>query len=195
METIILPDKKLLTKYWLILLSVSILLLISALLLQVLVPLDKTVDPKDLAVIVWPITLLVIFFKWILFVPILIIWVKNLKYVLEEDRIIVHKGVLTKLQKNIPYRAITDFVLQRSLYDRFLGIASIRIQTAGQKQTATGYEGNMVGLIGWEELHQNLRNKIKILHPFSEALGVAEKVPTTSERDVLGQILNELKAI
>ena len=42
---------------------------------------------------------------------------------------------------------------------------------------------------------QNLRNKIKILHPVSEALSVTEKVPATSESDVLKQILNELKAI
>ena len=195
MENIIKPDKRLFTKMLLILLTLSILLLVTAILLQVLVPLDETVDPKDLAVILWPITMLVIFFKWILFVPILTIWIKNLKYVLEEDRIIIHKGILTKLQKNIPYRAITDFVLRRSLYDRFLGIASIRIQTAGQSQNSTGYEGNMAGLIGWDELHQNLRNKIKTLHPVSEALSVTEKVPATSESDVLSQILNELKAI
>jgi len=51
------------------------------------------------------------------------------------------------------------------------------------------------GIFGWDELHQNLRNKIKALHPVSEALGVTEKVPATYESGVLRQIFNELKAI
>ena len=195
MDNVIKPDKKLLTKQWLILLTLSILLLFLALLLQLLLPLDREVDARELAVSLWPIILVVITLKWIILVPILTIWIKNLKYILEEDRIIIHKGILTKLQKNIPYRAITDFVLHRSLYDRFLGIASIRIQTAGQSQNPTGYEGNMAGLIKWEELHRSLRNKIKSLHPSSEALGLTEKEPLPSDKEVLQKILDELKAI
>ncbi len=132
MENIIRPHKRLLTKQWLILLTLSLFILVIAILLQLLLPLEEEVDAKDVAVELWPITMIVLVFIWILFVPLLTLWIKNLKYVLEEDRITIHKGILTKLQKNIPYRAITDFVLHRSLYDRFLGIASIRIQTAGQ---------------------------------------------------------------
>ena len=196
MEKIIKPHKKLLTKQWLILLTLSLFMLTAAVLLQLLLPLDKSVQATDLAIILWPITLGIIAFGWILFVPIMILWVRNLTYILEDDRIIIHKGILSKIQQNIPYRAITDFVLHRSLYDRFLGIASIRIQTAGQTQTPTGYEGNMAGLIEWDELHQNLRKKVKILHPVSSgSLGVAEKIEDDSERDILNQILEELKAI
>ena len=57
---------------------------------------------------------------------------------------------MTKIQQNIPYRAITDYILHRSIYDRMLGLASIRIQTAGQIQTPTGYEGNLAGLPNWD---------------------------------------------
>lgn len=195
MENIIKPDKKLLTKQWMILLSLSVLVVCVAIILQIFVPLDNDVDAQDLAAILWPVTLGVIALKWILLVPILTLWVKNLKYVLKEDRVNIHKGILSKIQQNIPYRAITDFVLHRSLYDRFLGIASIRIQTAGQSQNPTGYEGNMAGLIGWEELHRSLRNKIKTLHPQSEALGITEKAAVPAENDVMKQILNELKEI
>jgi uncharacterized membrane protein YdbT with pleckstrin-like domain len=195
MENLIKPDKRLLTKQWLILLSVSILFVIVAGLLQLLVPLDKDVDARDLAGILWPVTLIVIAAGWAFFVPILTLWVKNLRYVIEVDRIIIHKGILTKVQQNIPYRAITDFVLHRSLFDRFLGIASVRIQTAGQTQNPTGYEGNLAGLMRWDELHQDLRNKIKTLHPVSESLGVAERPEETTSSDVLNQILDELKSI
>lgn len=195
MENIIRPHKKLLTKQWLILLTLSLVILMIAILLQLLLPLEKEVDAKDVSAILWPITMIILVFKWILFVPLLTLWIKNLEYVLEEDRIIIHKGILTKLQKNIPYRAITDFVLRRSLYDRFLGIASIRIQTAGQTQSPTGYEGNMAGLIEWDDLHQSLREKIKTLHPVSESLGVEEKTPIRGDKDVSPLILEELRAI
>jgi len=195
MENIIKPHKRLLTKQWLILLTLSLFILMIAILLQLLLPLEKEVDAKDVAIILWPIMMIILVFKWILFVPLLTLWIKNLKYVLEEDRIIIHKGILTKLQKNIPYRAVTDFMLHRSLYDRFLGIASIRIQTAGQTQSPTGYEGNMAGLIEWDDLHQSLREKIKTLHPVSESLGVEEKTPIRGDKDVSQLILEELRAI
>jgi uncharacterized membrane protein YdbT with pleckstrin-like domain len=107
----------------------------------------------------------------------------------------LHKGILTKVQKNIPYRAVTDFILHRSLYDRFLGIASIRIQTAGQSQTATGYEGNIAGLVEWDDLHKNLREKLRTLHPVSESLGIKEPFPSSHGTHVLTQILDELRAI
>jgi uncharacterized membrane protein YdbT with pleckstrin-like domain len=196
MENILRPHKKLFIKQWMILLTISVLLAVIALLLQLLIPLDKNVDSRELAAVLWPITAGVILLKWLLFVPILTLWVKNLRYIIEDDRVIIHQGILTKVQKNIPYRAVTDFILHRSLYDRFLGIASIRIQTAGQTQTPTGYEGNIAGLIEWEDLHKDLRNRIKALHPYSAALGMTEKAPAaTSESDLLRLVLDELRAI
>lgn len=195
MENVIKPHRKLYTKQWLILLTLSFFVAIIAFLLQLLLPLDKTVDPAELAAILWPITAAVIALLWIVLAPILALWVKNLKYFIEEDRVIIHQGILTKVQKNIPFRAVTDFILHRSLYDRFLGIGSIRIQTAGQTQSPTGYEGNIAGIMNWAELHQNLRNIIKTLHPLPAALGVSEKVTETTKGDVLREILEELKAI
>ena len=196
MENVIKPDKKLLTKQWWILFTITLLIGLTALTLQLLLPLDRDIEASDVGAILWPITFGIIGFGWILLVPIMALWVKNLKYILEEDRIIIHKGILSKIQQNIPYRAVTDFVLHRSLYDRFLGIASIRIQTAGQTQTPTGYEGNMAGLIEWDQLHQDLRKKVKALHPLSsESLGVAERTERVPETAVLNQILDEIKAI
>lgn len=81
------------------------------------------------------------------------------------------------------------------LYARFLGIGAIRIQTAGQSPTATGYEGQLSGLVQWDDLHQQLRSKLKLLHPIAEATAVAESVPKLSSDDKLQRILEELKAI
>ena len=189
------PDKKLLTKQWFVLLTISLAIVILAIVLQFLIPLDEGVTSGQVAIILWPITLGVILLLWIISAPIITLWIKNLAYYIEDDRITIFKGILTKQQQNIPYRAITDFILHRSLYDRFLRIGEIRIQTAGQSRTITGYEGQLYGLVHWEDLHQKLRSKLKILHPISEATTVAESVAGLSSDDKLRQILEELKAI
>lgn len=194
MPNILTPHKKLLTKQWLILLTLSLIILAAGILLVLLVPLGEP-TPREVRSVVWPVTLGSILLMWVVCAPILSLWVKNLKYEIEDDRIIIHKGILTKVSQNIPYRAITDFILHRSLYDRFLGIASLRIQTAGQTQSATGYEGNMAGLMNWKELHQDLRSRVRSLHPLSESLGLKGEKTPEGESGLSARILEELKAI
>ncbi len=189
------PHKKLLAKQWLVLLTISFFIALFGIALQLLIPLGEGVTSSEVAVILWPITIGVILLMWIISVPIIILWINNLTYFIEEERITIYKGILTKVQQNIPYRAITDFILHRSLFDRFLRIGAIRIQTAGQSKTVTGYEGQLSGLAQWEDLHQQLRGKIKNLHPIAEATTVAEKTVPVSTDDRLGEILEELKEI
>jgi len=189
------PHKNLIAKQWLVLLTISLFIAVFGVALQLLIPLDEGVTSNQVAVILWPIIIGVILLMWVISVPIIILWIKNLSYFIEEDRITVYKGILTKVQQNIPYRAITDFILHRSLYDRFLKIGAIRIQTAGQSKNVTGYEGQLSGLAQWEDLHQQLRGKIKNLHPIADATAVAEKTVPLSSDDKLGKILEELKAI
>lgn len=195
MELSLKPDRRLLTKQWIILFTISLYAFLACLLLVLLVPLGGKVTAGDIGRIAWPVTAGSIGLMWIIMVPILILWVRNLKYAIEEDKVTICKGILTKVQKNIPYRAITDFMVHRSLFDRFLDIASIRIQTAGQSQTAVGYEGNLAGLKDWADLHGRLRARVKALHPFSDSVGVMESVPGANTARVLEQILEELKAI
>jgi uncharacterized membrane protein YdbT with pleckstrin-like domain len=150
------PHKKLITKQWGILVVLSALVALTALLFQLLLPLSEEVTSEEVSVLAWPIAAGAVFVLLFVFGPILVIWVKNLSYVIGEEKVTIHQGILTKIQKNIPYRAVTDFIVHRSIFDRILGIASIRIQTAGQTQTATGYEGNIAGIMDWRDLHQVL---------------------------------------
>jgi uncharacterized membrane protein YdbT with pleckstrin-like domain len=189
------PHGKLIIKQWFVLLTISLLLVIIGLALQLLLPLIEEVTSNQVASILWPITLGLILVMWVISAPIVVLWIKNLAYVIEEDRITVQKGILTKVQQNIPYRAITDFMLHRSLYDRFLGIGAIRIQTAGQAQTVTGYEGQLAGLIDWNDLLQQLREKVKKLHPMAEPITVAEPTAPAMNEERLQQILLELQSI
>lgn len=195
MEQTLKPDKKLVTKQWGILLVLSALVILAALIFQLLLPLSDEVTPEEVSALAWPIAGGIIFVLLFVLGPILVVWVKNLTYVIGEDKITIHHGILTKVQKNIPYRAVTDFVVHRSIFDRFLGMASVRIQTAGQTQSATGYEGNIAGMVDWQGLHQVLREKLKKLHPVSEALTTREPEVFLTNKDLLVQILNELKGI
>lgn len=189
------PHRKLLVKQWLTLLTLTLLLAIIGLLLQLTLPLIEGVTSNQVAAILWPITLGLVLIMWAISAPIVALWIRNLAYVIEEDRITIYKGILTKIQQNIPYRAITDFMLHRSLYDRFLGIGAIRIQTAGQTQTVTGYEGQLAGLLEWDDLLQQLREKVRKLHPVAESVAVAEPVTQLVSDDRLQQILLELQSI
>ena len=200
MEDTIKPDKKLFTKTVWVLLTVSAFVLAGVSIVHMIIYIANG-DPNAPKVI-WIIAVIAILVMWLIVYPIVILWIRNLSYLIQEDRITIHKGILTKTHQNIPYRSITDFILQRSLYDRILGIGSIRIQTAGQSQSATGYEGSMAGLNEYEKLHNQLREKLRMLHPVSESLTTNEPVEgprkagtQKSMEQILEQMLGELKAI
>jgi len=148
----------------------------------------------EAAYIMWLIGSLCLLIMWILSSFISYLWIKNLEYIVHTDRVTIHKGILTKTQKNIPFRAITDFALEKTLYDRFLNIGSIKIQTAGQSHEPSGYEGKLAGLMEYEKWHSVLREKIKALYPVSESVTTAEPV-SISDTKILEQILDELKEI
>jgi len=187
------PNKKLFTKQLYVLLTISFLVLLVAVILQITIPLNPKVSASDVAAILWPIVFGVIFLLWLISAPIIKLWIKNLSYYIDEDRITIHKGILSKIKQNVPYRAITDFQLHRSLYDRFLGIASIKLQTAGQSPTATGFEAKLSGLIDWDNLLEQLREKVKRLYPSSVTLETTNSI--ANDNALLEKILEELKGI
>ncbi len=186
------PHKKLITKQIWILLTITVFIFLLALILQLLIPLGGKANLAKVGGIVYPIALGLSLLMWIISLPISILWVKNLQYFVEEERIRIHYGILSKVQQNIPFKAITDFILHRSLYDRILGIGSIRIQTAGQSTAATGYEGNMAGLIEWEDIYNELRNILMKKKATMAVTGVDE--PESGE-ELLKEILHELREI
>ncbi len=193
MENALKPDRKYLVKNIWILLTVSAVL---ALLVAIVHLIVYLVDgDKQAAVILWIVIGSLILALWVIVYPLLYLWHKNLEYRVFEDRVSIHKGILTKTQQNIPFRAITDFALVRTLYDRFLGIGSIKIQTAGKHiSSSSQYEGNLAGLLNYEQLHTELRERVKKLHPVSETVTTRES-EKPADVDVLQEMLKELKEI
>ena len=187
------PDKKLKTKLYLIISSICCLIILIGIILQITIPLGK-ISSSQTALIVWPIILGFIILTWLITSPIIHLWVKNLEYFIGDERITIKKGIITKIQQNIPYRAVTDFMLHRSLFDRILNIGSIRIQTAGQSVTPTGFEANLSGILDWNELLEELRNRLKRIHddkPVDNDIR-SEDVDT---KVIMNKILSELTRI
>ncbi len=90
------PDKKLLTKSWYILLTLSIFILILTLLLHLIPLLDDDVDFSQFTKIIWIVASSSIILMWIVSVPIIKLWIKNLSYHIGDDKITINKGILTK---------------------------------------------------------------------------------------------------
>ena len=193
MKNAIKPDKKYYIAQLLVLSVLSSFIIIGAIVLNVIIYLEEGSDSEGI-MIVWLLCLGLISIMWIVSFPLIYLWIKNLSYFIHDDRITIQSGIITKKEQNIPYRSITDFVLARGPFDRILGIGTIKIQTAGQSTSATGYEGNLSGLLDYKPLHADLREKLKSLHPISESITTSESVKQ-SDDSVLVQILEELKEI
>ncbi len=193
MEKIIFfPDKKLLTKSILALSTWTFFILIIALFLQIVIPLDGHRSSTEVAMTLWPITIGVIVVLWIISVPMIFVWFKNLKYEISPERITIHKGIISRNEQNIPFKAITDFSYHLSPYDRLLGIGSLRIQTAGQSPTSTGFEGIFHGLTNGPELLEELRQRVK---ENQLKVSISNHEKDLSEREILNKILAELVSI
>ena len=192
MEKSIRPDPKYFTKVLWILITISGSVIFLGALVHLIVFLaGGKLTP---VMIMWLVIGILLILMWIITTPVSYLWIKNLSYTIHSDVIRIHKGIMTKTQQNIPFRAITDFAQVRSLFDRFLGIGSIKIQTAGQSQTPTGYEGTLGGLVQYEAWYSDLRERLKMLLPVSESVTTVER-NNRQDVDYLREILSELKTI
>jgi putative membrane protein len=167
------PDRRWLTKQYLVLGTISLLLALVAGVIHMIVRLatESSDDVTVGLVVIWSVAGGLVCLLWIIALPAVIMWFHRLDYLIEQDEITIRKGILTKIEQGIPLRMITDFRLQRTPYDRLLGIGSIQIQTAGQSQAATGYEGKLAGLADWAALHQDLRTRVKRADPGPDRSG------------------------
>lgn len=188
---VLFPDKKLFTKQIYVLLTITAFFGIIALFIQILLPIGRP-TAGEVALVLWPVFLFINLVIYSIVLTLVKLWIKNLKYTIEEERIRLNKGIITKIEQTIPFKAVTDFQLHRSLYDRVLGIASIKIQTAGQTQNPSGYEAVFSGLTNWESLIEELREQIMHVQRGGFA---ARGVVDTNETPDISDLITEVKKI
>jgi len=173
--------------------TITLIILIATLLLQgLVVTLDPEVTNQEFLYYVWSWVGGLLALGWLVGPWWQYLWITNLRYSVDADRLVIQKGIIFKKNVSIPYSAVTDFTLSRSLYERMLGIGTLLVQTAGQGTQAGGHEGRLEGLVDFEELHATLRAKVK-----SYRGGQTEVSPPPVEPrgDILDAILDEVKKI
>lgn len=169
-----------------------IILLVFWIIQLLVVNLDAETSRETFARHVWPWPIGGAILMWLIWPGIAYLWYINLRYVIKTERLIIHKGILNKKEVSVPFRAVTDFTLRRGFFERKLDIGALLVQTAGQSTDGTGYEAKLEGLINYEELHTELRARIKQVHPTGVDIGLQDEAGGS---DTLGEILKELKAL
>ncbi|MHA2169165.1 MAG: PH domain-containing protein [Candidatus Kariarchaeaceae archaeon] len=96
---------------------------------------------------------------------VLIVWwyYSTIWYQITDTEVVVHKGIITKTQKIVPYRTITNVEIKRGIFDRMFNIGTVDIHTAGSSRL--GAEEGMVGIVDTEEIKETVLERIRLLNP------------------------------
>lgn len=124
----------------------------------------------------------------------LIYWVRKyydtMTYKLTETEMVWRRGVWFKKTGIVPYNRITNIDISQGPISRMLGIASLKIQTAGYSAPSGGLgmaEITIEGMEHFEELRELIMEFIRGKKPVA--------VETYEEGDIGPEILNELVKI
>ncbi|MHA2249151.1 MAG: PH domain-containing protein [Candidatus Kariarchaeaceae archaeon] len=156
------PDSKLKTKYNL---QIRIIWLIIT--FMITAPTGLVFVLADVSGIV-PLTIIFLTITVILyFISIWIAkyYIDSITYQISDSEVFVNKGVITKTNKIVPFRTITNIELHRGPFDRFFGLTTIDVQTAGASGSMMKPEEQLIGLPMKDalEIQQLLQLKIKKL--------------------------------
>lgn len=176
------PDVRWLRKQWMTFAGISLFVLVPAAVLH-LVLAGRVDDPTEFRLALWIPVAAAVGLLWLVGGVLTYVWYRNLSFEIAVDRVIINKGIVSRIEQNIPFRKVTDFRLHRSLFDRWLGIGSIDVQTPGQGQSATGYEGRLAGLREWSVLHDELLSRLGEMRVLGE-----EATADVGLADVVGEL-------
>ena len=139
----------------------------------------------------------------VFFVPVLtaagiaLFWIprfcSSIRYVLEDDKVVVVKGVWWKSKSFVPYNRITNVNVYQGPVSRRFGLGKVSIQTAGFSGASSGggkvAEAVVFGIKNFEEVKDLVMGFVKGLKPQAVE---AEAKPS---EDINQLILTELRKI
>jgi len=120
---------------------------------------------------------------------------QSLRYEIHEDEMIVNAGIVTKSTKHVPFRTVTNLTVKRGILDRWLGIGTLDIETAGMSNTQGVPEQSLVGLENPQEVYELV---VSALHRFRGGMAptsAEEEAPVAASPEALNAILAEVRAI
>ncbi len=152
------PDTRLYTK-----IKVEIALFIVIFLL-ILVISAIAVAPDEVLVIIG-IFFLVGVILYLIISQVVKLYLNSINYQVTDNEVLVNKGVITKTNKIVPFRTITNIELHRGPFDRIFDLATIDVQTAGSTRPNSGPEEKLIGLNveNAQEIKDLIQSKIKYI--------------------------------
>jgi len=92
----------------------------------------------------------------------MVLYIRNLEYIVHGDEIIVKKGLFHKTIKYCPFRTITNISTQVGVFDRIFEIGCINIQTSGASGMSGGKpEEKLEGLRVYQEVREYIISQIR----------------------------------
>jgi membrane protein YdbS with pleckstrin-like domain len=120
---------------------------------------------------------------------------KTIKFTLEDDEIIVEKGVWWKVKSVVPYNRVTNINIDQGPISRTFGLAKLTIQTAGFSMGSGGggraAEATIFGIQNFEEIREVILEMVRGFKPVAVEAAADIKRPY----DVNLEILKELQKI
>ncbi|HAV62850.1 MAG TPA: hypothetical protein DCY13_10845 [Verrucomicrobiales bacterium] len=116
---------------------------------------------------------------------------RSMRYRFDDEGVAMRWGILWRRENLLNYAKIQDIHLSSGLIQRWLGLASIQIQTASGSSTA---EMTIEGLLEFEAIRDFLYSKMRGQKEKTAAasLPAAESLPTNAQVSLSGEELREL---
>lgn len=189
------PSPKYLTKLRVVITAIAFLVMASAVLLGLLLSLDRDMG-FGTGLVVILVTAVLDVLWWI---PAMFLsgpYYRSLSYDVQDDEVIVHVGILTKSVKHVPYRTVTNLQVKRDIFDRwFFGLGTLNIQTAGMSGQ-TGAEESLAGLTDVQEVYKMVATELRRFRGGMAPTGTGEEPDLPdAPSGTLEAILGEVQAI
>ncbi|MBW6514025.1 MAG: PH domain-containing protein [Candidatus Syntrophosphaera sp.] len=148
-------------------------------------------------IVIPPLAALLIFIGLLLvMVPVLIYLVafyKTLEYSLEENAVLLKKGVFWRKRSTLPYAKITNIDITQGPVERLYNTGKLHIQTAGYSQQQNA-ELVLPGIRDCETLKDSIMQRIKA-RPDNDLPDSVPKPEPNGQAELLKAMLQELSAI
>jgi hypothetical protein len=143
------------------------------------------------------------FIPLILVVAVAMYWIpkyhSSIKYVFEDDKIVVTKGVWWKTKSVVPYNRITNINIYQGPISRHFGLAKLAIQTAGfsgvSRQGYKTAEAEIVGIKKFEETKDFVMNFVRGIRPQAVEAEAETRAPGNTNEQVLQELRRIRKAV
>ena len=188
------PDRKYLFRMRLITTVVALAILAGGILLGLILTLTGEMGMGG-AIALFVVTVLLNSSWWLIAMILSGPYYRSLRYEIQDDEVVVYAGIWTKSVKHVPYRTVTNLQVKRDIVDRWLGLGTLNIQTAGMSGQ-TGVEERLVGLSGVQEVYEAVAEELRRFRGgMAPTQADVDAEPEVVPQGSLGEILAEVRAI